>query len=351
MELTVRGVDPPAEELSGGLLNHLREKLEELTLALFAQLLPRIAHTRLSEADLSFLRPPDAPPLAVATVPLPAAIGGRGVADADAEGVWRAWLSGCAGWLRAGGWCPLNHAPSAHDREVLTLLHLPRAHGRSGQMAQKLLLCVYISLERMEGGGGGIGDAKQPGVVRVDGAGGGALSVGRWCMRLSAWGRSSDGIGGGGGGMGASSYEGRRRGSMASGSDPPTPTVGRNAPSASLPSIHVESLCAALASRLSEADVVASFHAATSPPTEAALSPTWRSVWAHAATVHAVSASLCAACAVGSSAASRLVRPLRVPGVGGRERRAPTLRDGRLEWPCQRGAAAAPADAGGRRGR
>ena len=105
VELTVRGVDPPAEELSGGLLNHLREKLEELTLALFAQLLPRIAHTRLSEADLSFLRPPDAPPLAVATVPLPAAIGGRGVADADAEGV--CGVRGCrdarAGCARAGG--------------------------------------------------------------------------------------------------------------------------------------------------------------------------------------------------------------------------------------------------------
>ena len=61
MDSAVRGVDPPAEELSGGLLNHLREKLEG-DLALFAQLLPRIAHTQLSEADLSFLRPPDAPP-------------------------------------------------------------------------------------------------------------------------------------------------------------------------------------------------------------------------------------------------------------------------------------------------
>ena len=193
VQLMVSGVDPPTEDLSRGLLNHLREKLEELTLLRFATLLPRIADTRLSPADLAFLRQPDVPPLAVTTLRLPAVHKGAitptiGYGEAsEVMKQWATWLLSCSGWLRAGGWCPLTHAPTS-EKEVLSLLHVPPPRGAAATSSGRVslpggphkLLTVFVSIERV----GYSFDAAGPDDQRVRALGG--SHGGQWMLVLRA---------------------------------------------------------------------------------------------------------------------------------------------------------------------
>ena len=73
-----------------------------------AMLLPRLADSKISTADLLFLRPPGSRPFAAAALPLPRVLGSQQMRTAAD---WAGWLRGCHSWLRAGGWCQLNHPP------------------------------------------------------------------------------------------------------------------------------------------------------------------------------------------------------------------------------------------------
>lgn len=340
--LTVCGVDQPSDELSSGLVQHLCEKLEELTLMRFATLLPRIAQTRLSAADLAFLRPPDAPPLAAITLPLPMAIGGSLIGDDDALEQWTNWLRASCSWLRAGGWCPMTYAPPV-DSEVLSLLHVPpprasAAPGRSGHTAHKALTCVFVSLDRNASKGdvdsaeAGIEEGQSSPDWHAHCLGGQQASS--WCLRLRAWGRRSDSTSGHAGGF-------SRRRASAGGSHPISPTSSRwNGPSAvhnSATTQLLEGLCSALCSRLVEAEVIAAFHGATNPSpgtsnecsadagyltstsyvaasTSTPSSPQ-ATAWTSEANggVQRVAEALSTACAIGSSAVTRASKPLLMP--------------------------------------
>jgi hypothetical protein len=357
--LSVCGVDEPSDEISHGLVNHVREKLEELTTARLGILLPRIAHTRVSTADLRFLRPVGAPPLATALLPLPRTEPSRTRAE------WMDWLRACGGWLRAGGWCPLTHAPLA-EAEVLTLLHVPpRSH--NSRHAHKDLICVFASLEAASqvdvSGGGGSDGGVGGGVVVVGGGGGGGgggnargdageepwrsselvweqrvrvlghAEASDWSLRLRAWGR------------GPGVVEGAVVVGSPSGPDPQR----SDGPAAQL----VEALCSAFASRLIEAEVIEAldFVLAALPRTSAAgisISPVAQRPPSPVLTqqpnfirpssafgfltglpslprltpplsdplpplVRRVAFALCAASAAGSSATSRMTRPLLMP--------------------------------------
>ena len=63
LQLRVCGLWEPTEELAGGLVRHLHDKLNEATLQLLSLLLRRNPETRLSPADMGFLRPPHKAPL------------------------------------------------------------------------------------------------------------------------------------------------------------------------------------------------------------------------------------------------------------------------------------------------
>ena len=116
MVLRVSGIAVASEEISQGLVQHLRDKLDELTLGMLLMLLQRNPDSRLSLADLRFLGPVESPPLVKATLPVPPLAGLR-----DAGDEWREWLGvvGQGGLasapLRADNWHPLNHAPLPDD--------------------------------------------------------------------------------------------------------------------------------------------------------------------------------------------------------------------------------------------
>jgi hypothetical protein len=157
LQLRVCGLWEPTGELAGGLVRHLHDKLNEATLQLLSLLLRRNPETRLSPADMGFLRPPLKAPLAAATLPLPlpplpalsdptgplAAATAAAAAAAttialsspeDGSGAggadeWLEWLHGAqlASRLRAAGWHPLHLLSPLAEGEAMALLHLPSA--------------------------------------------------------------------------------------------------------------------------------------------------------------------------------------------------------------------------------
>ena len=320
IQLTVCGIDPPADDLSRGLLSHVREKLEVLTLLHFATLLPRIAQTGLCAADLAFLRRPDVPPLAMASVCLPAALGGRSIDDARAESDWSRWLRACSDGLRAIGWCPLTRAPTA-DNELLSLLHVPPPHGArrtSHAPNPHKLLCAFLTIDKA-------GVSRDAGGLDHQVCLLGSAIHSNWYLRLRVWGRPADltdGVRGGAGGndgvwVGETSLRPRALTSAA---------------------VQLEGLCAALCSRLLESELIAVVQSAAArelnltqlhgPALDKSIDPVlpWStsialptslssSMWASltAAGVRQVTTALCAACTVGSSAVGRMQRPLLMP--------------------------------------
>ena len=164
LQLRVCGLWEPTDELAGGLVRHLHDKLNEATLQLLSLLLRRNPETRLSPADMGFLRPPQKAPLAAATLPLPlpplsaltnpgrplaaAAAAATAAADAAAAAAtttalpspedgggaggadeWLEWLHGAqlVSRLRAAGWHPLHLLSPLAEGEAMALLHLPSA--------------------------------------------------------------------------------------------------------------------------------------------------------------------------------------------------------------------------------
>lgn len=150
MQLSVFGLDPPTEEISKGLVGHLREKIEEQTMAKFARFLPQNPNTKLSPADIAFLRPASVPAVAAALIPLPPLLGQIEAGHAE----WLGWLRSCGRQLRPLGWHVLTHTESADD--TLMLLHVPPQRANNVLLARginesKGLLCAFITLTRSAG--------------------------------------------------------------------------------------------------------------------------------------------------------------------------------------------------------
>ena len=102
------------------LAQHLRHQLDELTLRALIVLLQRTPESRLSAADLRFLRPPGAPPLATAVLPLPSSLGDGATAstgnlESTAQAPMLAWLRAAGGRLRPVGWHPLSLAHASGE--------------------------------------------------------------------------------------------------------------------------------------------------------------------------------------------------------------------------------------------
>ena len=121
------------------LAQHLRHQLDELTLRALIVLLQRTPESRLSAADLRFLRPPGAPPLATAVLPLPSSLGDGATAstgnlESTAQAPMLAWLRAAGGRLRPVGWHPLSLAHASGEGEALALLHLPPAPTKGGRL-------------------------------------------------------------------------------------------------------------------------------------------------------------------------------------------------------------------------
>jgi hypothetical protein len=122
-------------------VQHLRDKLDELTLGMLLMLLQRNPDSRLSLADLRFLGPVESLPLVKATLPVPPLAGLR-----DAGDEWTEWL-GAVGQgglvsapLRAEGWHPLNHTPLLDDAALGLLQVAKRPNGR------ERIACVFVSV-------------------------------------------------------------------------------------------------------------------------------------------------------------------------------------------------------------
>ena len=137
------GLDAPGDEIVGSgslaLAQHLRHQLDELTLRALIVLLQRTPESRLSAADLRFLRPPGAPPLATAVLPLPSSLGDGATAstgnlESTAQAPMLAWLRAAGGRLRPVGWHPLSLAHASGEGEALALLHLPPAPTKGGRL-------------------------------------------------------------------------------------------------------------------------------------------------------------------------------------------------------------------------
>jgi hypothetical protein len=258
VQLTVYGVTAPSDEISVGLLGHLHDKLEELTLLRFSTLLPRITHTRLAAADLRFLRPPGAPPLAAAVLSLPSSLISWSLTPSAPLLAWGNWLKGCSSWLRASGWCPLNHGSTPGSAsEVLSLLHVPLsrmgvAFATSGlrvaadRLAPKALICAFLSLQHDVTHEDPVASfeccetiehAREPDRTRLR-----VVGDEGWSLRLRVWGRWSAGGSGVGPVSGATSTHG---------SAWRTSNFVNKAASQLL-----EGLCALLCSRMIEEDVL-----------------------------------------------------------------------------------------------
>ena len=146
VELRVMGLDAPGDEIVGSgslaLAQHLRHQLDELTLRALIVLLQRTPESRLSAADLRFLRPPGAPPprhrrAAAAVVARRRRDGVNGNLESTAQAPMLAWLraagGGCGRWA---GTRSHSRTPPARARRS-ALLHLPPAPTRAAASGRR----------------------------------------------------------------------------------------------------------------------------------------------------------------------------------------------------------------------